>query len=188
MTVFDTLQYKALSPAAQAQVRLDWSHAYAELMATIRKLKLEYKQAQRDKQPVCVLVLRLHTAKINATTLIATRHAIKKTSGELRTVSVPAKSQTPTRLRHVPHLSDARVLELCRDFDIAVYQVGKVYAHILPEADNQKWFVSALVDDFRISADVCKIPLTLSEMEANRAAVHFLRLEHIVQEDRRQAA
>jgi len=85
--IFDGPQYKTLSPVARAQVRLDWRHAYAGLVSTIRNMKLELKQTQRDKQPVCVLTLRLHAARVNVARLLLTRQAIKKVAGELRGVS-----------------------------------------------------------------------------------------------------
>lgn len=183
MPPYYTLQYMMRSPAARAQVRADWRQAYAKLIPTIRGLKLEFKQAQRDKQPSCSLVLQLHAAKRSAAHLIAIRRDMKVSAREIRMSARIARfyGETPV-VTHVPYLSDARVMELCEGFDIAVYQVGKVCGHILPEADNQKWFVSTTINDARLTDLASEVPLSWTETDARRAAVYFLRLEHISQE------
>lgn len=81
----------------------------------------------------------------------------------------------------VPHLSNSQVLVLCREFDIAVYRIGdSCFKDTLPAVTHDKWFVSTLHDDPRLASDPVDIPDLATEIEAYRAAVHFLKLESLV--------
>lgn len=81
----------------------------------------------------------------------------------------------------VAHLSDSQVVALCLEFDIAVYRIGdSCFKDTLPASMHDNWFVSTNYEDPRFESDlVVYIPEFPTEIEAFRAAVHFLKLNDV---------
>jgi hypothetical protein len=70
--------------------------------------------------------------------------------------------------------------ELCARHGIAIYQVGEVYdtdqaGQPIPDAEKEKWFVSAPVGMFQ-HGEIETIPLSVTEEAAEALAVSRLRL------------